>query len=584
MNPSGLPEPFIRPGDAITAEGLNKLARVASKSTLLPGQFQNTRLNLQAIPPSGGGSAGPVYKLQKCLSGNACVDDIRYISNTEAGSHIGGDEPIAIISDNGIISCWEVIERVTTTCKSAECVVILGWGEDCTACTDMCFKLTACPTLPEEATPPDEWVTGADWLCYIGKVVEIGDEASTECYTVGFPQKCSHNNVNEDLSVDDIVRVYVNCQGCLACFIVHQCGEGGGEENDVAVTNDLFTHLGIDDFEAIEGVVFKDSHGICWEVIQVSYPCVVPLAQLQTLDLPDPAEIQEDCDKCCLLFEPCEGNEGEAFVARPSSAELDEIDPAEIIGKVVREDVGDPGMGDCWMVSEAPCTEEAEAGLLQVEEVYDDCICCVITRWKKCFSDPPEYIRTFTNLCPYLPTDEGVFTGSLLRAEDDLCYEWATEQEGEEDPVPFTVQYEFDDCDTCVIRRYKLNPNCPDPCSNWECKSDLGGGEVHPPIVTETDLFPYLGKYLKYDGICYLVEKTTDELTEDELDYSCLTGPFLTCDECKDAATTIRFVTEVEIVSGVLRKRYKYYSLPANFCSGFHETIADIEDCPEVET
>src|SRR5690606_29260179 len=131
---------------------------------------------------------------------------------------------------------------------------------------------------------------------------------------------------------------------------------------------------------------------------------------------------------------------------------------------------------------------------------------------------------TYSDLCKYKDSRFAV-----KRAEDGKCYTYESSEGscGEPEIVEFTVEkvYEHDEdaCEICLDPKFKLTPQCGTGCPDCEGGETGGTGIEVDPIITDDEAFADLvGQYVKIEGVCYLVEYTTDELSGT---VGCWTGP-----------------------------------------------------------
>jgi hypothetical protein len=458
-----------------------------------------------------GGSQITVYELENC--DNAARH--KYVTNIACADHLeGGDlesTPIAVVQDDdGLIECWRLVE-IHQGCSSGDCVQILAWTASCAGC-NACFLLNPCDELDDPII-----VRGPEWFQYLDRRVWIRDAGETvdACYLVELSESC--DDVNEEITTDDIEGDYATCEECLTCYEVTSCAD---DEDIRYIGNDLAFYFSQPTAADVVDLIFRDADGACWEVTAYVAPCEeVP----EFFELPDEPDLLETCDECCYLFTPCAA--GTAFVARTDPAG-EPLEP--LVGKVVSL------AGVCYTVSRSDDCTGATVGIPTLEAVYDDCGCCHVSRWQKCGTT--DKIRTRANLCAYENS-----SSILKRAEDEFCYEYY-DNAGSETIVAFTVEEVYPTCALCLDPRYKLTPSCTEAgCGgNGECGDNPGGGGGDP-IVTQENLRDAVGKYVKVRGQCYIVSFTTDAVTEATL---CWDGPFEGCEECNAAPSRLTVITK----------------------------------------
>lgn len=467
---------------------------------------------------TGGGRPINVYKFRSCM----LPTRYRYITNPACATHLPGGAdasfPVALIlGEDGTYECWQLIE-VATTCVSGDCVRIEFWLNDCTRCGSFCWLLTPC--IEGDSIV----VRGVDWGQYYGKVVYVRnvDEEVDGCYTVGVPENC--DDVNDEIRFEDIRDHFYTCAPCAGCYQLTSCAA----ELDVRyIGNDLAFLLSEADPEDVIGQTIRDATGACWEVTDYSTICENPPA---FFELSDPLETVETCDQCCYLFTPCdEESEDEPFVARTDPSAMPAVPLEPMVGNTVML-----AGGVCYTVSRHDDCAEATIGIPTLEGTYDECECCVISRWQKCGTS--DKIRTKADLCAYMSS-----AFILKRAEDGFCYEYV-DNAGSETIVDFTVEEDYPTCALCLDPRYKLTPACTsEGCGSdsGDCGDNLGGGGG-AVIVTEEDLRGSIGQYVKVRGQCYVVSFTTDTVTEAAI---CWSGPFASCDLCNAAESRLPLLT-----------------------------------------
>jgi hypothetical protein len=486
-----------------------ELAELRARTNRLPVQIAK-------VP----GFAVTVYEFRNC------EDPARklYLDNTTIADHDAGE--VAVIRIDGLIECWQLYGPAPQ-CKTGACAEILAWGADCDAC-QVCFYLTPCgggsPTF----------VRGIDWFDYVGRVVKLDGPGHEGCYTVAVADGCF--DVDEALGVEHITDSYANCDGC-GCYELENCAD---DTDVIYVSGDLASVVG-----AASGVAsigqFVKRRGVCYEITGFAQPCgTTP----QEWDVEEVARI-ESCSGCCWLLTPCPDQAGDP---EPAYYRLDSDDPdltafideetGESNGRVIRL------AGICYAVSiPETCPEEGVIlGLPTVEEEYDSCEDCVETCWERCDA-PGTYLRTYSDMSDVGPNS------AVKRAEDDYCYKRATLSECEGDTaVVFTIETIIDEgvdsCTICQTPKVKLTPSCGSGCSDCSGSSSGGSGSGASTIVTDNAaFFEHVGKYVKMEGVCRLVEWTTDALVGT---VGCWTGPFQSCEACRAAPSQITVIALVD--------------------------------------
>lgn len=458
-----------------------------------------------------------------------CTDAERklYVDNVGVASHLpgGADElaPVAAIKIDGVIDCWRLVGRAPQ-CKTGECVEILGWGYDCDACAS-CFLLHPCDS------GDDVIVRGVEWMEYLGRVVAIDAGVGVKCYEVSTADSCE--GVDEDVQASDVLASTETCDGC-GCYELENCATAA----TMFVTDDLGGLLGLDPADVVGKII--EVEGVCWEVIDFHSPCGESAPD--TFGLTAAPKVKESCGDCCFELTPCPGQSGSptAFKVRPEPDDYD-------LSQLVKEDGTSNGKAImlagyvCYTVSRPEDCTGAVTGLATVLEVFDSCECCGVTCWKECGTST--HIRTYADLCAYKRS--GV---ALKRAEDGKCYEYQSSPGtcGTPAIVAFTVEdvyeHEYDACAICQDPRFKLTPSCESGCSDCAGGETGGEGPGGSPIVTDDEAFADLvGQYVKMEGVCYLVELTTDPLAGT---VGCWTGPYTSCAACSEAPTQLTLVAQ----------------------------------------
>jgi hypothetical protein len=468
-----------------------------------------------------------------------CTDTLRtlFLDNAEIADHEPGE--VAILEVDGVFDCWR-LNGPAEFCKTGDCRIIMGWGEDCEACS-ACFYLTPCgggsPTF----------VRGVEWYDYEGRVVKLDGAGHEGCYTVAVADGCF--DVDESLGVEHVVDEYANCDGC-GCYELENCADSG---DVIYVDNDLATFLSEASGAATIGRFIKKD-GVCYEITGFASPCgTTPVHWDVNIvacgfdnGLPGCPEIIESCNGCCWLLTPCPDQVGDPDPAY-YRLQSDDPDLTEFVddegvsnGRVIRI------AGICYTVSipETCPEEDVILGLPTVEEEYDECGDCIVSCWERCDA-AGTYLKTYSDMKEVGPN------AVAKRAEDGYCYKRATLSECDGDPiVVFTIEDIIDEgvdsCTICQDPRVKLTPSCGSGCSDCEGSSSGGSGSGRSVIVTdEAAFFTMIDQYVKNDGACYLVEWTTDALSGT---LGCWTGPYTSCATCGAAPSTL---TVIALVAGV---------------------------------
>lgn len=489
---------------------------------ILEREMSAVRTELARVPVRQGKvktTVVAVYEFRNCEAPAQRL----FLDNPEIGDHEAGE--VAVINRDGVYECWRLYGPADF-CKTGECALILAWGANCEAC-QVCFYLTPCgggsPTF----------VRGIDWYDYVDGVVLIDVGDGEACYTVAVADGCF--DVDETITVDDIVESYAECDAC-GCYELENCAD----DTDVLyVTNDLAAIVGAASGAASVGSFVKYS-GVCYEITDFVAPCTETPVTWEDYSI----ERIESCSGCCWLLTPCPDQAGDPD---PVYYRLSSDDPD--LTAFVNEGGTSNGRvlriaNICYTVSiPETCPEEGVSlGLPTVQEEYDSCDDCIETCWERCDS-PGTYIRTYSDMKDVGPN------AAAKRAEDGFCYKRATLSECEGDPlVVFTIETiideDTDSCTICQTPKVKLTPSCGSACGDCEGSSSGGSGSGASAIVTDDDaFFGMIGQYIKMDGVCRLVEWTTDALSGT---VGCWSGPFNSCEACSAAPSQITVIALVD--------------------------------------
>lgn len=536
----------------------------------LERSFNELRTEMNRLPvrdPKVSGFSVAVFELVDCDDPTKSL----FLDNAEIASHAPGgvdeDLPVAAIMIDGVVKCWRVVERAAA-CKTGTCAVILGWGADCNVCVG-CFRLSPC----DESSPVI--VSGIEWMEFVDKVIVIDAGAGPKCYAVAAAETCA--GVDEDVEPGDILVVMAACETC-GCYELENCLT----EAPLFVTDDLAGMLGLEPGDLIGKVVILG--GVCWTVVAFHSPCEESAPDNFGLITAPP--VRDDCDSCCFELTPCPGQEGSP-TAFKVNLEPDDYDLTELIN----EDGTSNGKAImlasyvCYTVARPANCTGAVTGLPSMLEVFDSCECCAITCWSECGAETPTFIRTYSDLCEYWDYNRW----AVIRAEDGKCYvrEPSSGTCGTPTIVPFTVEDArqlSEDGDPCVIcvPKFRLVPACGGCSPGGDCgdAGSGGGGGLpgcsdtpEPPdplsaaeiVTAEETLAAFVGRYVKFNGVCYRVE--LDE-SEDAVEYEtlCYSGPFATCGDCVTAPTLATFATRVYFDGSTLKQKVETWLLDGKKC------------------
>lgn len=446
-----------------------------------------------------------------------------FLDNAEISEHEPGE--VAVINRDGVFECWRLYGPADF-CKTGECALILAWGANCEAC-QVCFYLTPC------AGGSPTFVRGIEWYEYVDRVVKLDGPGHEGCYEVAVADGCF--DVDEALGVEHITDDYANCDGC-GCYELENCADSG---DVIYVSGDLATVVGAASGAASIGQFVK-RRGVCYEITAFAEPCGTTPEEWDV----DEVERIESCSGCCWLLTPCPDQAGDPDPAyyRLSSDDPDLTafvnDDGTSNGRVIRI------ANICYTVSipETCPEEDVFLGFPTVQGEYDSCDDCIETCWERCDS-PGTYIRTYSDLSDVGPN------AAVKRAEDGFCYKRATLSECEGDPLVVItpeaiIDEDTDSCTICVTPKVKLTPSCGSACGDCSGSSSGGSGSGASTIVTDDDaFFGMVGQYIKMEGVCRLVEWTTDALSGT---VGCWVGPFDSCEACSQAPSQITVIALID--------------------------------------
>lgn len=454
-----------------------------------------------------------------------CSDSARrlFLDNPEIGEQEPGT--VAVIRIDGVIDCWQLI-GAAPRCATGSCAEIIAWGANCDACS-VCFYLTPCgggsPTF----------VRGVEWYAYVGGVVLINLGGGDACHTVQVADGCFDVT---NFTVDDVVEFYAECDAC-GCYELENCADS---EDVIYVTNDLAAIVDAASGTAAIGSFVKRA-GVCYEITDFLAPCTETAVTWED----DGIAAIESCSGCCYALTNCADPEDVVYY-RLNSDET--VNPDDF----VNEDGTSNGrvtmltgyVCRTWSIPETCPEEGVILGLPTILEEFDSCEDCAITCWERCDS-PGTFIRTYSDMSDVGPN------AAVKRAEDGFCYTRETSPGtcGEPSIVEFTIETIIDEgedsCEICQDPRVKLTPSCGSGCGDCSGGSSGGSGSGASAIVTDNAaFFEHVGKYIKMDGSCRLVEWTTDALTGT---VGCWVGPFDSCAACAAAPSQI---TVIALIGG----------------------------------
>jgi hypothetical protein len=415
-------------------------------------------------------------------------------------------------------------------CGGGECVEVQAVVDAC----DSCYLLTDCGSSTEIVTRTPE----------VGQyaVVRLSDGV---CYEVEPTTLC------QGQQAVTVVEGWSDCGDCK-CQVLTDC-----------VDSSTVTVYSSPDLAAAAGEVIKAADGRCYTV-GAPITCTG-----SPTDPPESFTIQADCDACaCYKLTQCANPANTVLVYKAA----DDTDLASLVGKIIYGHTTTVSTDYCYLVSEStPGTDDCDdAEVVTILETFDECYpategsACAYYELDQytCDDCPPETstgtIYTYSDLSGR-SLDGSVW---LKRAEDGECYNLVDAGDLDDVPSPpvaFTVEAEFEDCDTCCTPQYLLQATCAEQgCGNCS-------GSTPDDKITDEDLAGLVGQYIKIDDVCYLVEidETAGTVTDEApLDYD---GPYDSCDACADAEC-FEVVVDVYVEDGKVKQKKVKLSIPALKC------------------
>ena len=435
--------------------------------------------------------------------------------------------------------CWRVIGP--SDCTPQICPVVCSILPDCTTCGG-CFVLQLCTdtSVIRRVTVPT--MCGAtSGVIQEGDIVLLDDGL---CYEVFNEFNC------DDAEELGSATVVPNCEACGDCWPLTHCFNGPPLS--------IFK----DNHPITEGQIVEIG-GECYTVGPESTNCVDAIRIPQI----SPSQIYDNCETCggCFELTPCESGTPPILANSMGIG----FDFSEVLDKVVRLD-----NGLCYSV--APFTGDCSAGqLVTVQESYDDCTSCLVYVLEECGGSG--VLTTYSDLSAY---GDGAV---IKRAEDETCYmingitDWAPTS------IETTVEESFPTCPDCTDPRFKLDPVCPsceEATPGLECEVTSGATQVAGSgsvEYTDDDLSDYLGRYIKIDGVCYLVERdpTRQTPTLSDLDIT------ITFDDCQQCQRECIFLNVDVFDDGQVIGQRKIRAVVDMICDEITETIVSTTDeCP----
>lgn len=545
-------------------------------------------------------------------------EDTLIVCNSFDADDIG---KVAVTEDK----CWLI--HSVANCPCGVCIEVISIVDTCEEC-NACYKLTNCDTEAEIPLFYSRDKRLAAWVGVGGAspyVVRFPDyDEEDDCWLVERVSSCGTPLVAGNI-VGSIIPVGFDCNQCNNCYTIEKCGYPA-VTGELIVPGNFFSNLGVGglteadiiaDPEDAIGLVFERD-GECYEITDYG-PCVGTPEIISFR--PSAPEWHENCASCgCYELRPCpgQGDPGPSslYVTRVLDEDANPIDLSQYIAPGIgcADAIKIEETGYCYTVhlaSGSSCEsldEPAPGEFYTVLEIYTcangwghaptarGCDACRCYEFELC-SDPMTTICTYSDFWRFIEVDpegdpeegEGdptyVFPGYVFKREEDgFCYKLTDFAVCSGSCVKFTIEAEFgkedDACDKCNVTKVKLIPECQ------ICESVCNGGtasltDSNDPIYSDDeDLINAVGKYVKINGRCYIIESTEDPDSVTEID--CWSGPYETCEQCKAAPSKLRVITGfTEDVDGNIT--YQYTNIVGSFsiCGDGSGGLIDVEDCPE---
>ena len=200
-------------------------------------------------------------------------------------------------------------------------------------------------------------------------------------------------------------------------------------------------------------------------------------------------------------------------------------------------------------------------------EVFSEECSCQCYRISECEFPTVEQI-THSDLSE-LPINE------VFNTPDGTCYRFLGESPCDPTAISVVINERFgtgtNACDSCLVPTYSLTPAC-NAC-NSNCVG--GGGNDGESLITDTDLSSFVGRLVKYEGDCYLVQESQEASTISDIT---VTGPFSGCDECQQECISVVVAVRIENNQLVMDTQEVVI---LKSCGELTEVIVDLEECEE---
>lgn len=414
-----------------------------------------------------------------------------------------------VVQDNDG-TCWQIMEKLKQ-CLAGECFDGRVIIDDCDQCQS-CYLLESCDADPDIITHNVAVANFPVVMLDTGK-----------CYTVSKNPNCA-NSVGVN-----VVAGWNTCAPCK-CYVLKNCREA--TDTQTVMIEDPAGTLALND------VILWG--GDCWELDSTA-TCTGNETIVQNEDW----ELMEDCDDArCKIYtlEPCPGQAGglvDRYVMGAEDLSGARYDLSELVGKVVAVITTGTTLG-CYTVVETDTGPTVETSPVVIYEVFDSCTGdykCQAVRFKRvdpgesetCASPSASYFVTYsnineqTNLAVPLAADN-----TFKRAEDGFCYIFQDYQDMDQadKDFAFTIEESYETCLECDDPRYRLMNKCG--CGACDNSSEV----VADIIADDSAVGGAVGKYVKVNGYCWLVEKEPSATAVTQGGDLGFAGPYNTCEEC----------------------------------------------------
>ena len=208
------------------------------------------------------------------------------------------------------------------------------------------------------------------------------------------------------------------------------------------------------------------------------------------------------------------------------------------------------------------------AELVAILEVYQGECECQCYRIRDCETTSSDFI-TYTDL-------SDLEENEVFRALNGTCYQLIGQSDCEVEglnTILVTVDRRFgtenNACDCCLAPKYSLIPVC-NACASV-CFGE--GGNDGEGLITDTDLSSFVGRLVKYEGDCYLVQESQGEVTLSDIEF---TGPFIDCETCQQECISVVVGVRIEGTQLVMDTQEV---IVLGSCGESTEVIVDLDPC-----